>query len=188
MPWQDEVLIPVLVLGPASAGYVNPLVDHAPLLSLDPALKLEPTPLGQWSEYTFFTRYVLLDYAKKPKSLFVAVSIGGTGHIYVDTAGVPHSYRLYAKLVRTSNFSTFTDVTTETTVMSYDRGAAATAAWYDEGAIGGALRASVDLAAGEALLLVLRGTAWGYASGVTATVSHGINSTNLKVGASLFTR
>jgi len=166
----------------ASAGYVFPLADFMPRSLADPSQALEPTPGTQTAETTRFTRYVLLAYASSARTVLAAAAIAGTGHIYVDVASITYYYRMYAKLAKTADFSTFTDVTTETTIMTYSRGSATAAGWYDEGAIAGSVRAKVALDAGEALLLALRGTSWN-TSGYKSSI--GIKSTNLKVFAAV---
>ena len=185
MPTYEDKITNILISSvnittTTNAIYINPLADFAPLGSADPSLKLEPTPGNETAETTRFTRYILLAYTSQPKNVFVTVGIGGIGHIYVDSVtGPTHYYKAYAKLVKTKDFTTFTDVTGEVTIMNYSRGSVSTAGWYDEGTIGGSLRAKT-LLNDEALLLLLRGTSW-----VSGTVksSIGINSTNLKVFA-----
>jgi hypothetical protein len=166
------------VAASAPVRYINALTDYAPLLTTDPAQKLEPAPSGAATETQRFVRYIILSYASTPRTVLAVINLLGTAHIYVDTPASTYYYRYYAKLVKTSDFSTFTDVTTESTVMSYSRGAATTAGWYDDGTFNAVLRAKASLDAGEALLLVVRGTSW--ASG-TVNNSIGINTSNFKV-------
>ena len=175
-------LYDVLVRG--AAYYVHALLNYVPLLTSDPALKLEPTPTAATSETTRFTRYILLAYASTPRTFLCSLAFSGTGHIYVRTLTATYYYRMYAKLAKTSDFSTFTDVTSEVTLMNYSRGAASADGWYDEGTISGVLNAKASLNAGEALLLVLRGTSW---TSATCESSTGINTTNLRIYAAVLT-
>ena len=175
-------LYDVLVRG--AAYYVQALLDYVPLLTSDPALKLEPTPTAETRETTRFTRYILLAYASTPRTFLCSLAFSGTGHIYVRLLTGTYYYKMYAKLMKTSDFRTFTDITGEVTLMNYSRGAADTDGWYDEGEITGVLNAKVNMDAGEALLLVLRGTSW---SNFFYETSTGINTTNLRIYATVLT-
>ena len=169
----------------AAAGlcYISALSDHAPLLTADPGELLEPAPSATSTETTRFTRYVVLGYASSQRTVLACVVIRGTGHIYVDTTSYPvYNYRYYAKLVKTSDFATFTDASSEATIMSYSRAAATTAGWYDDGPVSGTLCAKVTLSAGEALLLQVRGTSW---SSTDSRSSIGIKTANFRVSAAL---
>ena len=187
MPTYEDKITNILISSvnittTTNAIYINPLVDFAPLGSADPSIKLEPPPGTETTETTRFTRYILLAYTSQAKNIFVAVGIGGIGHIYVDSVvNSTFYYKAYAKLVKTKDFTTFTDVTSEVTIMNYSRNNASSEGWYDDGYIGGSLRAKT-LLNDEALLLVIRGTSWG--SGAVKS-SIGINSTNLKVFATV---
>jgi hypothetical protein len=176
---------PPLGIGNAAAvaepRYISGLVDNAPLLTADPGELLEPTPSAVTTETTRFTRYVVLGYASSPRTFLACAFFKGTGHIFVDyLANATYYYRYYAKLVKTSDFATFTDASSEATIMNYSRANASTAGWYDEGSISGALTAKVQLNAGEALLLQVRGASWG--SGNVST-SIGIKTANFRVSA-----
>jgi hypothetical protein len=161
--------------------YIDALNDFMPLRTTDPAQKLEPSMGTQTTETTRFTRYIVLTGTPAARAHYVFVQILGTGHIGVSTAwGATYYYRMYAKLAKTADFATFTDLTAETTIMSYSRGPAATTSWLDEGAINGMIAALCTLNAGETLLLVLRGTSW---CSVASSNSIGINTTNLLVRA-----
>ena len=168
----------------AAAGlcYISALSDHAPLLTADPSEVLEPAPSATGTETTRFTRYVVLGYASSPRTVLACVYLGGTGHIYVDTLTGTYYYRYYAKLVKTSDFATFVDVTSEAKIMDYSRREATAAGWYDEGRASGTLCAKVQLSAGEALLLQVRGT-----SGCNAVAANsiGIKTANFRVSATL---
>jgi hypothetical protein len=161
--------------------YIDALNDFLPLRTTDPAQKLEPSAGTQTTETTRFTRYVLLSGTPVARTYYVYLRILGTGHIGVGTvSGATYYYRLYAKLAKTQNFSSFTDITAETTILSYSRGPASAVSWLDEGTISGTIAALCTLNAGEALLLVLRGTSW---CSVSDYSSIGINTTNLRIRA-----
>jgi len=167
----------------ADLCYISARSDNAPLLRSDPGEILEPETGTQTTETTRFTRRILLGYASSPRTFPAFVFIQGTGHIYVYTTITTYYYRYYAKLVKTNDFTTFTDVSSEITIMNYSRANATTAGWYDEGVASGTLYAKVSLNAGEALLLQVRGTSWSDVS--TASSSIGIKTANFRVSAAL---
>jgi hypothetical protein len=187
MPTYDDKLVNTSIsLGSitpsVSVAYISALYDFIGLFTADPAETLEPATQQVTTETTSFTRYILLAFAPIPRTILANILIKGTGHIYVDTIGATYYYKYYGKLAKTSNFSTFTDVTSETTLMNYSRSSASTAGWFDEGTISGTIIGKAQLNAGEALLLAIRGTSW---ASTTASTSTGLKTTNFKVYATI---
>jgi fermentation-respiration switch protein FrsA (DUF1100 family) len=188
MPIYDDKLVNALIslgsITPATSQYyISALYDFIGLLTADLAETLEPPTQKVASETTTFTRYILLAFAPAPKTVLASIVIKGTGHIFVDYfANVTYNYRYYGKLVKTPDFSTFTNVTPETMLMNYSRSNASTAGWYDEGTINGAITGKAQLNAGEALLLAIRGASW---STTSTSSSTGLKTTNFKVYATV---
>ena len=163
----------------AEPCYISALTDNAPLLRSDPGELLEPQPSTANAETTRFTKHILLGYASSQRTILACIFFRGTGHIYIGSlAGQTYNYRYYAKLVKTNDFATFTDASSEATIMNYSCKGASTAGWYDDGSVNGTLCAKVSLNAGEALLLQVRGTSW---SGDVDSI--GIKTANFIVNA-----
>lgn len=170
-----------------SHTYIYPTANNFPLLATDPALKFEPSGGIENTETTRFTRYILLIGRPVATTLNVIISVTGTGHIYERTGAASDTgyWYMYMKLSKTSDFSTFTDVTSEKQIYSYSESIATnTDTWKDIGTISGQLATKVTLNAGEYLLLVIRGSSKN--SGGVATTSIGIYSTNFKIYPALF--
>jgi len=188
MPTYNDKLVNVsLNLGnitPATSQYyISALFNFIGLLTADPTETLEPSTQKVATETTTFTRYILLAFAPTSRTILASILIKGTGHIFVDyLSGVTYNYKYYGKLVKTSNFTSFTDVSQEVTLMSYSRNNASTAGWYDEGTISGTIIGKAQLNAGETLLLAIRGTTW---STTYTQSSTGLKSTNIKVYATI---
>lgn len=179
----SPIVMPIL----QSPAYIYPLYDNFPLLGADPAVKFEPSGGTQNTETTRFTRYVLLFGRPTATTLNVIVSVTGVGHIYEglgSTTDVGYWY-MYMKLSKTSDFTTFIDVTSEKQVYQYTETIPSnTSTWKDVGTIYGQIASKVTLNAGEYLLLVLRGSSKS-GDGVAST-SIGIYSTNLKIYPAIF--
>ena len=159
--------------------YISALYDFLGFFTTDPAQTLEPATQKVATETTFFTRYILLAYAPTPRKVLASIYITGTAHIYVDyLAGVNYNYKYYGKLVKTLDFTNFTNITSESTLMSYTRANASTAGWLDDGTINGTIVGQTQLNEGEALLLAIRGTSW---SSTSTNSSIGLKSANFKV-------
>lgn len=180
---QGSPIVTPIVQSPA---YIYPTADNFPLLGTDPALKLEPEGGLQNTETTRFTRYVLLFGRPTATTLNVIVSVTGVGHIYEYTPIADTGYwYMYMKLSKTSDFTTFIDVTSEKRIYSYSENIVEnTNTWKDIGTISEQIATRVTLNAGEYLLLVLRGSSKN--AGGYATTSIGINSTNLKIYPAIF--
>lgn len=160
--------------------YISALSDFVGLLTNDPTEKLEPSYQKTTTETTFFTRYVLLAFAPTQKMVLASIRFLGTGHVYIDAlSGTTYYYKLYAKLTKTADFSTFTDVTPEVQIMNYTNGGSNTAGWYDYGSISGVLTGKAQLNAGEVLLLTIRGTS--YVASNQCNTAIGLNTSNFKL-------
>lgn len=90
---------------------------------------------------------------------------------YVDTVTTTYHYRMYARPVQITEGGTVTDLDVESTIMAYDRGAAATAGWVNDFWAGGAERHGLDIPINGWLGLRLRTTSWADAP---ATTGHGL--------------
>jgi hypothetical protein len=176
---QTALTYPILNISQNQPVYIDPTLDFILPLPTDPAKKLEPSGSISTTEKTDFTRYVLLFGRPSQTSLLISIVFSGTGHIKLNTGATSdttYNY-MYAKLSKTTNFSTFTDITSETQIYNYSQTVSANSnTWTDAGTISGRINTSVTLNANEFLVLVIRGTSKN-ASGV-ATTATGINSTN----------
>ena len=160
-------------------GYVDPVPALSPLFATSPGTMLRPPTGGQTSETTRFTRQIVIYYAREGGTHNVFLHLLGTGHIFIDAATVDtYNYRYYIKLQKTRDFSSFVDLTSESTAFSYSRSGVSTAGWYDEGAVHHFLRASVTLFEGDFLILHMRGTSW---TAMGAQSSIGIKSATLPI-------
>jgi len=155
-----------------TTAYVDPMPTLSTLLEASPGTVLEPATGTQTSETTRFTRQFVVYRARDTGTHHVFLYLLGTARIYATTTSDQYNYRYYVKLQRTRDFSTFTDLTSETTVFSYSRGAATTTGWLDDGTVHHFSVNSATLAEGEFLILHIRGTSW--------TVSGNASSIGLK--------
>ena len=163
--------------------YTNPLINWSALLSTDPAKTLEPANGNQTTETERFRFYIILADAFTQKNVNVSLSFSGTGHIYYNSASIETlNYRLYAKLVKTTNSVNVTDLTTETTILNYSSTYVGQT-WTDAGIISGTLTWSGLLNPNEKLLLLIRGTSWSGSS--LEYTSIGLISTNFKITATI---
>ena len=163
--------------------YINSLISWSALLSTDPAKTLEPAGGNQTAETERFRIYIILIDAFSQKNVNISLSFSGTGHIYFYGSNTSIlQYRIYAKLVKTVDSNTFTDLTSETTILTYSKQVGGEL-WSDEGAISGTLSWSGMLNANEKLLLVIRGTSWSGSS--LESTSIGLKSTNFKITATI---
>jgi len=182
---QTALTYPILNISQNQPVYIDPTLDFILPIPTDPAKKLEPAMSNSRTEKTDFTRYILLFGRPTQASLLISIVFSGTGHIGYDGTSDTAYYYMYAKLSKTTDLSTFTDITSETRIFNYSIYIPSTGtAWTDVGTISGRITASVTLNAGEFLVLVIRGTSRcdnGYLN--TAT---GINSTNFKIYPSVF--
>jgi hypothetical protein len=177
MPTRYDILTPSLkqLVNIELQGYVDGVNNV--LLRTDPAKKLEPGVGGQTTETTRFTVYVPL-LPLPASSVYIVFTFWGTMHIYENTPSTTYYYKLYTAISKTTDFNTFTDLTTEKVIGNYSRGASSTAGWYDEGAITGVLTGKVNGNDGDVLCLKLRGTSW---NDLGTNTSIGLNSTNTQV-------
>jgi len=143
-----------------TTAYVDPVPTLSALLETSPDTTLEPATGTQTSETTRFTRQFVVYRAREAGTHHVFLHILGTARIHVAATSDTYYYRYYVKLQKTRDFSTFTDLTSETTAFSYSRGPAGSAGWYDDGAVRHFSSSSVTLAEGEFLVLHVRGTSW----------------------------
>ena len=182
---QTALTYPILNISQNQPVYIDPTIDYILPIPTDPAKKLEPSGSTSTTEKTDFTRYVLLFGRPSQTSLLISIVFSGTGHIGYNGGADTVYYYMYAKLSKTTNFSTYTDITSETQILNYSTNlSSGGTAWTDAGTISGKITSSVTLNAGEFLVLVIRGTskcAGGYIN--TAT---GLNSTNFKIYPSVF--
>jgi len=179
----SPIIMPIL----QSPAYVYPLLNNFPLLGADPAVKLEPAGGTQNTETTRFTRYILLIGRPTVTTLSLSITVHGIGYIYeeIGTTTDTGYWYMYMKLIKTSDFATFTDVSAEKQIFQYTEPIPnSTKIWKDAGTIAGQIASSVTLNAGEYLLLAVRGSSRN-TSGY-ATTSIGINSTNFKVYPTIF--
>jgi len=162
--------------------YPAPWANFYPLLSSDPASKLEPAPTAATAETTRFTRYILLYATPITRTFIIHLLLDYEVHRYVDTLTGTYYYKYYGKLVKTTDFSTFTDVTTEVNFANISHSEYGTAGWYDGYAGNFRITNLVTLNAGEFLLLSIRGTSYS----TIGNNSIGLYSTKAAIRALLF--
>jgi hypothetical protein len=181
---QTALTYPILNISQNQPVYIDPTMDYILPFPTDTTKKLEPTRTVSKTEKTDFTRYVLLFGRPSPTSLLISIIFSGTGHIGYDGGADTGYFYMYAKLSKTTNFSTYTDITSETRILNYSNYISSEPAWIDDGTISGRITASVTLNANEFLVLVIRGTS--YCSNGYLNTATGINSTNFKIYPSVF--
>jgi len=177
---------PMLELLGLTVKYPDVMNNAFPLYASDPAQTYEPSYSSTETETERFKRYILLYATPIARVFLLHLHVFGTGHIYVDTGATTFYYKLYAKLVKTSNFTTFTDLFAEEVAMNYNCAGKGAAGWYDEGTISWGKNIAVSLNANEYLLLQLRGTSWASSTAVPSNSSIGLKSTNTKIYGLIF--
>ena len=162
---------------PVFEGYVS---ASGYLVTMPPNDVLEP-PIGtQTVETVRYSIFIPLFKAVDTTSFIIRVIIGGIARVFVDiAAGITYNYKVYAKLQKTADYTTFTDLTPEGTAMNYSRAHHTSPTWVDDGPIRwDSGEVSVSLAKNEVLGLRLRGTSWAssaYRNG------NGIRGNNLRL-------